>query len=77
MPKRVSLVALEENGEVGTRQWKVAVVLGHVARVREPDGRPIATVALVIGYITTIGYGLFLAAAAILAASFADSNWQF
>ena len=54
-----------------------AVILGHVARRREPGGRSVATLALVIAYVSAVGHGLFFAVAAFIAASFANSDWQF
>jgi hypothetical protein len=55
----------------------IAVVLGHIGRALEPSARHTSTLALVIGYASVVLHGLFLLGMAILAHSFANSNWQF
>jgi hypothetical protein len=55
----------------------IAVVLGHIGRALEPSARHTSTLALVIGYASVVLHGLFLLGMAVLAHSFANSNWQF
>lgn len=74
----VSALALAAISIVGGFFVAVAAVfLGHIARRTEPDGRRTAALALVIAYVSAVGHGLFFLATAFLAASFADSDWQF
>ncbi|MCU1438580.1 MAG: hypothetical protein JWP66_1667 [Naasia sp.] len=68
----LGIVGLVLGGTFGAAPL-AAIVLGHVALRREPDGRPLAITGLVLGYVG-VGFvllvGLFAALAMVLPFAF-------